>query len=301
MLVCLVSLAILWWDHPFDAVILAAICFANLWQIRSRRDRWMFAAVSVVISAPAVLYYQWLKTNAGFSTLGTAQNLMLSPSPLSLIAGILPLLLLSAPAALRLWKDHEKRRFIIFVITWFVVQCVLAFLPLPFQRRLLAGIQLPLALLASITLSNLRSKAAVAAVVIVCSAGSFVAMSRQIREISSSGMPFYLPDAYITAFKWMDQQEKKGVILSGFFTGNFIPGYTGFTAYTGHSSLTVRARDKRRNVEVFYRNPDPRFLAQNGISWIFWGLEEQHFGGAKLDPSYPVLHSSGPIRILAAH
>ena len=300
IVIALASLLVLWWDHPFDAFILAPVCLANVWQLPLKRDRILFVAGCALISIPAALYYQWLKSNIGFSTLGTTQNLMLSPSPGSLLSGLLPLVVLSVPAAIVLWRDPEKRRLLAFLSLWIGVQLLLAYAPVPFQRRLVAGIQFPLVLLAAHTLRRISFNAVIVAIILLCSLGSFWIMSRQTLDIATGGMPFYLPNSYVSAFNWLRLQKSKDTILSGFFTGNFIPGYTGFTSYVGHSSLTVNAREKRRNVENFYRNPNAEFLAQNGIRLMFWGIEERHLSDVKLESRFQPLYSSGGIWILKA-
>lgn len=296
-MMCLVAL---WWDHPFDAVILISVCTANIWQLRAMRERLLFAGAGILVSIPALLYYRWLRGSIGFSTLGTSQNLMLSPSILALITGVLPLLILSVPAIVVLWKDPAKRKLLLFLAIWFGVQCLLAYAPVPFQRRLLAGIQFPLVILATQTLRRISNSVVVIVIAAICSIGSFMIMREQIRFIEAGHMPFYLPDSYDRAFRWLDGQPNKGVIVSGYVTGNFIPGYTGYTSCIGHSSLTVNAAQKRQSVEMFYQEPDSQFIRQNGIQLIFWGLEEQHLTKPNLRAIYPALYEGPPVWILAA-
>jgi hypothetical protein len=97
-------------------------------------------------------------------------------------------------------------------------------------------------------------------------------------------MPFYLPEAYQQAFEWLDHQKDKGSVLSGFVTGNFIPPYTGFQSYVGHSSLTPNIAEKRRRLETFYKNPGPEFLKENGFQYVFWGAEEHQISGRRKIP-----------------
>jgi hypothetical protein len=79
---------------------------------------------------------------------------------------------------------------------------------------------------------------------------------------------------YKEAFDWMAKQDG-GSVLSAFFTGNFIPAYTGLQSYMGHSSFTPDVRNKRKWASEFYKNPSLDFLTRNNIGFVFWGTEER--------------------------
>ena len=67
------------------------------------------------------------------------------------------------------------------------------YLPFPFQRRLIAGIQFPIAILAACFLARARSNLIAGLVILAIASGSAMMMAGQVRDIRSSGMPFYLP------------------------------------------------------------------------------------------------------------
>lgn len=293
------ALALLWFEHPFDAVILICVCTVNLWQVDSRA-RLSFLIGTVVLSVPAYLYYQFLKSQPAFAGWGSSQNLMLSPPILSLLVAFIPLLVMGIPGGLRMYRNENQRRLFYFMLLWAGAQLILSYVPFPFQRRLIAGVQFPLVILAVYGLDRIKSRVIVAGIILVCSSGSAVVMQEQIRDISGGGMPYYLPHTYRSAFQWLSGRERKGAVLSGFVTGNFIPAYTGFQSYCGHSSLTPEVDEKRRLVQDFYMKPNSAGLKDRNIQYVFWGAEEKHLSGANPPPFMQPVYSSGGIFIFRA-
>ncbi len=291
--VYLIALILLWWEHPFDAVTLSAIAVASLWHQAGLRWRLIVLLMTLLAGLPSFLYYRELQTIPAFSG-WAAQNVMLSPSPVSFLSAFFPLLLMAAPGSISLWKNTESRRFFYFLTAWILVQSALIYGPFPYQRRLIAGLQFPLALLAARGLLLLKGRLALIIVVIFASTNVFVAR-QQVLPIRQGGMPYYLPDDYVKAFQWLASQEEKGVVLSGFVTGNFIPAYTGHAVYTGHSALTPDMRTKRKKAADFYVNPDHEFIRANRIDYVFAGVEERHLTEGSSKISYPVVYRNKSI------
>jgi hypothetical protein len=119
----------------------------------------------------------------------------------------------------------------------------------------------------------MKQPIAITILVLMVSTNIYV-MFQQIQDISSKGMPYYLPLDYKQAFDWLAQKDE-GSVLSAFVTGNFIPAYTGLQSYMGHSSFTPDVKNKRQKAAQFYKNPDLDFLTENNIGFVFWGMEER--------------------------
>jgi len=186
-----------------------------------------------------------------------------------------------------------------FLLIWAATQFILLYLPFPFQRRLIAGIQFPLALLGAYALDRLKSRAVIALVILAFSMGNVVIMTQFISELVPRTMPFYMSRSYHEAFEWLRQQpDKDAAVLSGFVTGNLIPGFTGLSSYMGHSSLTPQIAKKRQAAGEFYQNPSLEFPAQNKIRYIFWGLEERHISKAPLHEIFETVFQNKEVRIL---
>jgi hypothetical protein len=298
LLLYLMCLALLWWEHPFDAVTLIFLGAVELW-ILPRWNRLLVPVGIAAVSLPPFLYYRALQRfpdYAGWSI----QNVMLSPSTGSLISGFLPLILLAVPAVYLLRQDPERGRTALFLLFWIVTQFILSYLPFSFQRRLTAGVQFPLAVLAAFTLNRIKTWTPIVAIVLLLTASNVYMTQQQIQGIASKDMPFYLPDSYARAFQWLASQKDKGTVVSGFITGNFIPAYTGHPVYIGHSALTPEIAKKRAEASGFFRNPQPDFLKANAIKYVFWGREEQRLSTKNLEAVFSSDYSRDGISIFSA-
>lgn len=293
-----ISLLLLWWEHPFEAVILIMVCMANLWIVKTRKTQILLAIISAAISLPPFLYYQHLKAVPAFAGWGSVQNLMLSPPLHSYISAFLPISVLGFFGVRQLLRRAEKRRMLIFLCIWAGVQFVLAYLPVPFQRRLIAGIQFPLAMLAAFGLREIRKPVAAVVIALLCITNG-VLVKQWIQELRPQLMPFYMSNSYRDAFEWLDNHtDKNGVVLSGYVTGNLLPGFSGFTSYVGHASLTPDVARKRKEVGEFYKEPKVSFLMKNRVRYIFFGLEERNLSSTQLDEFFEIAYENDQVAIL---
>lgn len=297
-----VCLLFLWWEHPFEAVILICVCMANLWVLKARRVQVIVILITAGISIPPFFYYQHLKTLPAFSGWGSAQNFMSSPPFYSYLSAFLPLMLLSIRGFLYLRGNAEKRRMLLFLITWVVAQFVLAYLPFSFQRRLIAGVQFPLAVLAAYGLVRIRKPVVAGFIVLLLSMSNLVITKKLIDELRPRQMPFYFTASYQEAFQWLtDHENKDGIVVSGFVTGNLIPGFSGFASYLGHSSLTPEVAKKRVEVREFFEDPTMTFVLRNRVRYIFWGLEERTLSREDLSLHFGTAFSNEQVTILDPH
>ena len=288
--VLFVAMALLWWEHPYDAVILIAVTAVNLRQLSRKL---VYGVGVLAASLPPVLYYVHLRSVSSFRG-WEAQNFLPSPSIASLLCGFLPLLLLSIWGAI---QGKEERRIRLFLCSWVLIQFALAYSPFSFQRRLIFGVQFPLALLASFALHKWKVPA-IAAVVLICSATNMLVMRQQITDLRTRGMPYYLPQTYQYAFGWLASRPDRDAVVSGFVTGNFIPGYTGHPVFLGHSALTPEIAKRKKELVSFLRTPHRDFLVRNRIRYIFCGLEEKC--GSHMEKLFPKLYDSDGISIFEA-
>jgi hypothetical protein len=291
-------LLVLWWEHPFEAVILVGVVLANLWVLQDRKKQLLTLLVTAGVSLPPFLYYQYLKKTPAFSGWGSAQNLMASPNMLSVISGFLPLVVLAVAGVFYLREQSSRKKLLWFLLIWIGAQSIMMYLPFPFQRRLIAGLQFPLALLAAYALRDVR-KFALAALIVILSLTNIWSSKRWIDEIRPRQMPYYMSSSYRDAFKWLSTKgDADGVVLSGFVTGNFIPGFSGLASYMGHSSLTPNIEQKKAEALQFYQNPGVDFLIKNRIQFVFWGLEERHLTKIQLDNLLEVAYKNSEVTIL---
>ncbi len=289
-------LTVLWWEHPFDAVIMIAVSVGSIFLIPGMKFRILILAGIGFLSLPPFLYYQKLKSLPAFAGWASSQNLMTSPPFMAVISGIFPLLLFAIPGFVTLWQDPRKRKMMLFLSIWCASQLLLIYLPFPFQRRLIAGIQFPFAVLGAYGLRKFPNFSA-ALILLVCMTTNFYITAEFIRELRSQAMPFYLPQYYKNAFDWLALQKDDGAALSEFVTGNFIPAYSSHPSFMGHSSFTPNILKRREQAVLFYKHPDENFLKRNNIQYVFWGIEEKKKIGGKFSLEWPVGYNAGNITI----
>jgi hypothetical protein len=279
-------------------VILVVVTLTNIWVLKGWKQQILTVLITAGVSIPPYLYYQHLKNTPAFSGWGSAQNLMLSPGILAVVSGYLPLFVFGFLGFRYLKNQKENKQLLQFLLIWIAVQLILMYLPFPFQRRLIAGVQFPLALLAAYGIRNVRNFA-LAALIVVFSITNIAGVVQWIRELEPRQMPYYMTRDYRDAFQWLAKQpDKEAVVLSGFVTGNFIPGFSGLTAYMGHSSLTPQIAKKKQNALEFYRNPKMDFLIRNRVQFIFYGLEERRMTDVSLGDIFEVAFENSEVMIL---
>jgi hypothetical protein len=293
----LLCLELLWWDHPFDAFTLIAIGLLASWFLDGWRKKGLVLALIFVISIPPIFYYFGL-SKLPYAQGAAEQNLMPSPGIAAILTAFLPLLLLALAGAIYQYKIPERRKIVIFLVGWSILHFVLAYLPVPFQRRLLSGVQLPLSILAAFALQEkIRKPVFIGLILIFLACTNFYVMKTQINELGRGGMPFYLPDQYHRAFQWLTTRNPKAPVLSAFTTANFIPANTGMPAYWGHSALSPNINEKRIAVKNFYNSPNPDFIRSNNIRYIFVAWEERQYSAPELKSPFLCIYDQENIRI----
>jgi hypothetical protein len=91
----------------------------------------------------------------------------------------------------------------------------------------------------------------------------------------------YPTKSLMEAINFLDKNTAPNeVVLSHFFAGNLIPAYSGNTVYFGHPPETYQFWQKHAQVIEFFSGKltPPRahkFLTENRIQYLFWGLQEK--------------------------
>jgi hypothetical protein len=299
------SMAALTMFHPFDAFTMAAVLWFSPLVFMVAESRMSLAAFRVSVIAtipwlPALLYNLFIFLTNPALEQWNLQNVMITPKfgRLVMMAGISGCL-----ALITLLRIRSLGRPQLIMLAWAVVVPVLIYIPLQFQRRMLGGIQFPLAVLAASALvwlgpkllgGWLRKEAAIlimAAVVMPLQ----VLTPYYLFDIEWSRMrllqyPSWLLASESQILERLDQvADERDVVLASYELGNFIPWQTGARAFLGHYALTMHAREKAKLVERFFGG-DPaddvwrrEHVEKWGISYILDTPYERALGG--LDPA----------------
>ena len=255
-----------------------------------------------LVSLPGVAYTLFVLTADPLMRQWSAQNILPSPHPLHYL---LAFGLLALPAALG-WRVLARRRpkLAALAAAWLLLVPVLIYIPIPTQRRLLEGAQLPLVALAVLGLSvrpRRWRRWLVPAVAGLCLPTSLLLWMGALVSARGLADPIFHPADRLAAFSWLTANAAIGDVgLASFETSNALPAFTPLTAYIGHGPETVFLADKQPRVEAFYSaaasDADRRQLLADGrISYVLFGPFERVLGG--FDPAgaayLSLRHSAG--------
>jgi hypothetical protein len=218
--------------------------------------------------------------------LWNAQNRLPSPHPLHYLLGYGLWLVPACFGWRALWR--RDRRLALFAGAWLLLAPVLLYLPIPTQRRLIEGVQLPLAALAVLGVAAVRGAAlrrALAGLLALTMPTSLLLWLGATLAAIRPAEPIFLPEEQVAVFDWLAQEAQPGQLaLAAYDTGNAMPAYTPLTAYIGHGPETIALEVKRPRVARFYaaNTPDTEreaLLAETGIDYVLFGPHERALGG----------------------
>ena len=234
-----------------------------------------------------VYFYRAFQTNRAYR-LWAAQNPFVTPGVGDLLVGFGLLLL---PALLTLARErgrwHHPRRRLFF--TWAVAGLLLAYAPVPVSRRLLAGWQVPLALLAVRTFTRwlrqrrmrplpyLLTGLLLPSTLLVILGGTALVLQRPAELFQSADERAMLA--------WLaDHGSEQDVVLSAWRTGNRLPAWTPVRVYVGHPIETLAFDEKEEAVRRFFDPTTPDrwrqgFLRRWRITYVVHGPFERALGG----------------------
>ncbi len=274
---------------PFYVAVAWAVMGAA-WLVlgfRERRVLWregLAAGAAVFVSAPVVAYSAWVFITEPVYATWAAQNRILSPPPLHYLAAYGVPLVLAAFAARDAWREEELGWL---ALAWVGVTPFLVYLPFNLQRRLVAGVQVPLCLLAA--WGGARLWGAGRRWLVVALLATMAATSLVFLAGSGAWMlarpPLVFRDAgEVAALDWLaGQVQPDDVVLTAYDTGNYLPARVGARVFLGHGLETVNAEEKEAQVEQFFDATTDdawrrQLLARYGVDYVFWGPAERTMG-----------------------
>jgi len=249
------------------------------------QDDWRTAATAIAISAPLVTYNavalgfdpvlaQWMR-----------QNRLPSPNPVHYLLAFGVLLIPAVGGWRVLWR--REARLALLAGGWVVLAVLMAYAPIPTQRRLVEGVQLPLVGLAVLGLQALARSWRRAAALAVLSLTLPTTILLYLGALSAAryvAEPAFHPPDQLAAFDWLRLNGQPGdAALSAYETGNVLPVFTPLLAYVGHGPETIFIQDKLPRVRAFYDADTPdterlRLLEDGGIDYVIFGPHEAALG-----------------------
>jgi len=282
------------WIVPFYAGILAAALGAYLLALLIQRRRIPCqeigrAALTGIFGLPPLVYNAWLfTTNPAFRT-WAAQNRILSPHPLHYLLGYSLLLLPAVWGSIQAISSRDERWLL--PLAWVLVVPFLLYVPFNLQRRMIAAVQVPLALLAAVGLrawfesrQGKMERLGYVAYVALASLSNLLLVSGSLGPIRQRTIPIYRPGAEVAALEWLAAQAKPDeTVLASCKVGNVIPVWTDLQVFCGHGPETVHYADKQAALHRLFQGQTDEpwrqsLLHKFGIDYVFYGPQERALG-----------------------
>jgi len=298
--------------HPYLVVVVGAVSAVMLlkwpWLEGGAKNlRASYRATALVAvwfagsCAPGLVYLVYLNRSNKVLQEWLRITDTLSPSPIEYVLGFGPLSFL---ALIGLWMMIKRGNpGSMLIVVWFVVQALLLYAPVNFQRRFVEGLQLPLVIAASAALFRLTSRlrrhrvvklAALSLTVLIASATNIAFLAGQIvargAATGANDQRRYLPADFLTAADWLRQNVNlDDVTLCSYMSGNVLPGLTGRRVYLGHYGQTMNSAEKGRAVSSFFtggmsNEEARRFITDNGIGYALFGTFEREISSSFSPP-----------------
>lgn len=291
--------------HPFHVITIFTVIFAYFTILFLRNFKFLFLLkhylVLFLLSLPSIFYYLYLLKFDQLTATRAAQNITLSTSLPVTIIGYGFLFFFGIFAFKIFIERKEINNKELFVLVWFISQFLILYFPVNYQRRLSAGLHVPMSFLTVYSLVyfyNYFKKSDTSLKVMVWSNRYVVAMVLAILMISSNLFQVatdffmykdqrlftYVDKGYIEAAYWLRQQGLDNKVFnSSENIINLLPAYSLNQVYVGHGVETPGFRQKQLDVEYFFatnrsENIEQEFLRSKNINIIFYSNKEEALG-----------------------
>lgn len=310
--------------HTYDVITLTAVWLAYL-ALRAAMLRAIpraavgYALLAAAVALPGVAWMAWFFATETVFQKRVAVPTLTPPFSLYLLGyGLLwPLFGVGMVGCWRRTRAGEAlpTSFCLAALllgVWVVVGCALPYLPVPFQRKLVQGLHLPLALGAGVGLAHLLDRLAAtgpsrrsvaravgALVIFVLSLTNVRFVARDLvvareQNLASTGLhPVYWPQEDLRLMRWMERHLPPDAVIGCFPpTGTLLAVVTGRTVYAGHWGETPAFERKMQEAIALFRGRmGPHqvwsYCRQRGITHLFVGRLERALAAGEEGPLPP--------------
>jgi hypothetical protein len=294
--------------HPYQIVVAAAVaaCAVLLWPLLAASQETLLnryaaalgaAAAFALASLPGAMYLIYLTRFNEALSAWVREVETLSPSPVEYILGF-GIVGAFAIAGFRLMRNQNGRLLLI----WAAAQAALLYAPTAFQRRFVEGLQLPLAVAASVAIFWLANRMknyktiflmAVLVLASLTNAGFLIGQIAVSNGTAGASDPRrYAPGDLAAAFDWLSRNaEQDAAIMSSYMTGNIAPSMTGLRVFLGHYNLTLNSGEKSEQVAAFYSGrlaseSARRLLTDSRVKYVIYGPFEREISASFIAPDW---------------
>jgi hypothetical protein len=301
--------------YPFliflTAGVLGIFLMALMWRAKKILWRHAFWLSAFFLPAlPLLVYYQRVLATNEIIRLWNEQVVTYSPN---VAHYLLTYGLYLVPALWNLWRvrfgDEAQTPRRMFLWIWLGVVAMLLYAPLNAQRRFVEGVQIPLAIVATLglcetalprvratrwfqnvarrpgySIAGLQRLLVILFLGIAALSSFFLYTSAVLTNIVLQPYPFFRPRAELAAMDWLRANAgREDVVLATYYAGAWLPYRAGTRAYIGQYYETVHFFEKFRAVEKFFdANADDAtrqdFFRATGAAYVFYGPAERAAG-----------------------
>jgi len=296
--------------HFFDALVvypvLVAYILVRYFVSKDLAELWKEAGhfgILFLLSCPAALYDLWASmVNPVFHEHAWKGAITLSPAMIWFLGGLGFVGILAVAGVILVLFDATQAEKMFwrraFLVVWLLSVPFLIYLPISFQRRLVEGVHVPAAILATlgffwlIKKLNLNMKVLTALLIIMVIPNSLYVLHKDMAYLkansASRSMAGFLDRKVYEGMKWLEKNTKReDIIFCDYETGNYIPAVSGNTVFIGHSPQTIDFENKWAASRAFFNeatddNLRSRILKASGAKYVFYGFKEASLG--RFDP-----------------
>lgn len=274
--------------HTYDVLTVGAVWATYMIQkaVRMRQIPWRLigqSAMAAAIALPSVAYQLYLYSREDVFKMRVESA---APSP-ALWAYLMGYGLVLVLAVLGGWSALRERRGAMILAVWAVIGFVMPYAPVAQQRKLVMGLHIPLAILATIAVAEIIRRAGpkmggIVTILLVAALvpSNLLFMARDIKLLGeNSTAPLYtpyLPDTSLQAMRWLRTHTKpEDTVLAFRDDALFIPAVSGNRVYYGHWSETPDYGEKLNEWMTFIDAATPdewrrEFLRTTGARYIIY-------------------------------
>ena len=288
-------------EHQFDILTIALTVFLFIGFTQSKIKNFFRQKVLLLLTLlPAflviVLQFFLIKQFVNVAA-WTKQTHLDNPSLISFIVGFG---IIGFLAVKNVFRSPWEKMSLFYKLNffWFISSLFLVFMPIPFQRRFLEGIYIPLTIFATPllidTLSNLWQKIKTKtiklpflrlffypSVLLFLTSSNIFLIYQDIKvfNFEKQTSPFYIYQDDLVGLDFIKKHSTDSeIILSDGHYSHLIPGLIGRPVYFGHTvgtGLTINPEEKTEAAKKFFLEDDEnyrkKFLTKNNIKFLFLG------------------------------
>ncbi len=274
--------------HPFHIFTIGLILIAHAVSLlmlnhKHHSSIWWMLPLWGACALPGAGYQLWLQWGDEVLQARSLQSKTPTPSFATVYLSFAALWVFGLVGARRLWKTHREAG--LFLLVWGVVQTLALFAPIQINRRFVMGLQIDLALLATVgwyvifygvkqhttgflkrtnwLLVIWRHAVGPAVAIFIFGFSSIVAFMTYLRAPADIPDLLYMPEAQKKAYEWIEQNSAEDdVVVALGWPAILLPGETGRSTYTAHWHETLRWEEKYAEVQQLLSSKDEKRVSQ---------------------------------------